>query len=174
MSTLHVENLKGLSSGGNANKIIVPSGQTLVPSVGQVIHTERVVSTDDITVTTSGTTYTDVWTVNYTPKLTASSVFFQYNALIRNFRDGAYDARSNLRVLHNGSAVYTVTDIGEYDYGNSGSWQKWQFSDATSYSNTNGSQITWKLQLARSGATDTRFGEAATTSGTMIITEVVS
>ena len=27
MSTLHVENLKGLSSGGNANKIIVPSGQ---------------------------------------------------------------------------------------------------------------------------------------------------
>jgi len=76
MSTLHVENLKGLSSGGNANKIIVPSGQTLVPSVGQVIHTERVVSTDDITVTTSGTTYTDVWTVNYTPKLTASSEFY--------------------------------------------------------------------------------------------------
>ena len=30
MSTLHVENLKGLSSGGNANKIIVPSGQTLL------------------------------------------------------------------------------------------------------------------------------------------------
>ena len=29
MSTLHVENLKGLSSGGNANKIIIPSGQTL-------------------------------------------------------------------------------------------------------------------------------------------------
>ena len=28
MSTLHVENLKGLSSGGNANKIIIPSGQT--------------------------------------------------------------------------------------------------------------------------------------------------
>ena len=45
MSTLHVENLKGLSSGGNANKIIVPSGQTidasagtLVPSAGQVIQ----------------------------------------------------------------------------------------------------------------------------------------
>jgi len=29
MSTLHVENLKGLSSGGNANKVIIPSGQTL-------------------------------------------------------------------------------------------------------------------------------------------------
>ena len=34
MSTLHVENLKGLSSGGNANKIIVPSGQTLDASNG--------------------------------------------------------------------------------------------------------------------------------------------
>jgi|TARA_B100000085_G_scaffold282880_1_gene312376 hypothetical protein len=29
MSTLHVENLKGLSSGGNANKVIIPTGQTL-------------------------------------------------------------------------------------------------------------------------------------------------
>ena len=29
MSTLHVENLKGLSSGSNANKVIIPSGQTL-------------------------------------------------------------------------------------------------------------------------------------------------
>jgi hypothetical protein len=34
MSTLHVENLKGLSSGSNANKIIVPSGQTLDASNG--------------------------------------------------------------------------------------------------------------------------------------------
>ena len=44
MSTLIVENLKGLSSGGNANKIIVPSGQTLdtsgfVPSAGHVVQT---------------------------------------------------------------------------------------------------------------------------------------
>ena len=38
MSTLHVENLKGLSSGGNANKIIVPSGQTL-HAPGHVIQT---------------------------------------------------------------------------------------------------------------------------------------
>ena len=37
MSTLHVENLKGLSSGGNANKIIVPSGQTLT-APGHVIQ----------------------------------------------------------------------------------------------------------------------------------------
>ena len=34
MSTLHVENLKGLSSGGNANKIVIPSGQTLDTTSG--------------------------------------------------------------------------------------------------------------------------------------------
>jgi|TARA_B100000035_G_scaffold132979_1_gene113064 hypothetical protein len=37
MSTLHVENLKGLSSGSNANKIIVPSGQEL-HAAGHVIQ----------------------------------------------------------------------------------------------------------------------------------------
>jgi hypothetical protein len=37
MSTLHVENLKGPTSGANANKIIVPSGQTFVGSVGQIV-----------------------------------------------------------------------------------------------------------------------------------------
>ena len=34
MSTIKVENLTGLSSGANANKIIVPSGQTLDASNG--------------------------------------------------------------------------------------------------------------------------------------------
>ena len=36
MSTLHVENLKGLSSGGNANKIIIPTGQTLDASAATI------------------------------------------------------------------------------------------------------------------------------------------
>ena len=46
MSTLHVENLKGLSSGSNANKIIIPTGQTIevmimermMTNTGQVIQ----------------------------------------------------------------------------------------------------------------------------------------
>tara|TARA_R100000353_G_scaffold169382_1_gene132431 strand:- start:84 stop:614 length:531 start_codon:yes stop_codon:yes gene_type:complete len=38
MSTLHVENLKGLSSGGNANKVIIPTGQTLY-APGHIVQT---------------------------------------------------------------------------------------------------------------------------------------
>ena len=37
MSILHVENLKGLTTGSNANKIIVPSGQEL-HAAGHVIQ----------------------------------------------------------------------------------------------------------------------------------------
>ena len=58
MSTLHVENLKGLSSGGNANKIIVPSGQTFVPSVGQVI--QKVHHSWSSESTNSSTSFADV------------------------------------------------------------------------------------------------------------------
>ena len=39
MSTLHVENLKGPTSGTNANNIIVPSGQTFnAPGVVVAVH----------------------------------------------------------------------------------------------------------------------------------------
>ena len=54
MSTLHVENLKGLSSGGNANKIIVPSGQTLT-APGHVIQMQPARLTGATTQSTSTT-----------------------------------------------------------------------------------------------------------------------
>jgi hypothetical protein len=52
MSTLIVENLKGPTTGANANKIIVPSGQTLdasggtiTPSSGQIVNVTTVQDT---------------------------------------------------------------------------------------------------------------------------------
>ena len=72
MSTLHVENLKGLSSGGNANKIIVPSGQEL-HAVGHVI---QVVNGSLATgVTNSTETYADTGvTATITPKFATSKI----------------------------------------------------------------------------------------------------
>ena len=37
MSTIKVENLTGLTSGSNANKIIIPSGQTIDASAGTLV-----------------------------------------------------------------------------------------------------------------------------------------
>ncbi|MDA7435985.1 hypothetical protein N8630_02995 [Synechococcus sp. AH-601-C19] len=80
MSTLHVENLKGLSSGGNANKIIVPSGQTLdasagvlTPSAGQIV--QQVEYFDDATFSTQSTSFvTTLCTLNITPKFSNSKI----------------------------------------------------------------------------------------------------
>ena len=99
MSTLHVENLKGLSSGSNANKIIVPSGQTidasagtLVPSAGQVV--QNVVGSKWTTQTVNNTTsYVDLTSLAITPKYSNSliKVMFHYMAggghALRLYRD---------------------------------------------------------------------------------------
>lgn len=60
MSTLQVENLIGPTSGSNANKVIIPSGQTLDASNGFVAPTGHVIQTQYATIlgdlTTASTT----------------------------------------------------------------------------------------------------------------------
>ena len=87
MSTLHVENLKGLSSGGNANKIIVPSGQTidasagtLVPSSGQVLQYKSG-TTATYTTHTSTTFSATNLKIDITPKSASSYFVFHVNFL---------------------------------------------------------------------------------------------
>ena len=72
MSTLHVENLKGLSSGGNANKIIVPSGQTL-SAVGHVIQTVYGNYGTQVSTSASGAIETGL-AVSITPKFASSKI----------------------------------------------------------------------------------------------------
>jgi len=60
MSTLKVENLTGITSGANANKVIVPSGQTLI-APGHVLQVKRGFTGSTITVnaaTASGASVT--------------------------------------------------------------------------------------------------------------------
>jgi hypothetical protein len=82
MSTLHVENLKGLSSGGNANKVIIPTGQTLqvtdnIRHVDMPTGSILQVLTQEITAYTSTTSTSAVatgFTLTITPKSTASKI----------------------------------------------------------------------------------------------------
>lgn len=70
--TLTVQNLQGPSSGANANKIIVPSGQTLY-APGHVISVNRIhLDTEQTTATTS---FIDVsnGSVTVTPKSSSST-----------------------------------------------------------------------------------------------------
>ena len=82
MSTLHVENLKGLSSGGNANKVIIPSGQTLQVTdnirhddmpTGSIIQTVSARFTTDTLISTGG--FTSVGSLSITPKFSNSKIY---------------------------------------------------------------------------------------------------
>ena len=99
MSTLHVENLKGLSSGGNANKIIVPSGQTLT-APGHVI--QKVSASDSTNGNTTSTSATQAWAgTSITPKFSNSLIQIECNfwAWHRDYYDGY------IQLYRNGSAI---------------------------------------------------------------------
>jgi len=100
MSTLHVENLKGLSSGGNANKIIVPSGQTLY-APGHVVQV--VSATYQTQATTTGQSFVDTGlTASITPKSSSSKVFVTVSQAF-SFTNTADDQYQGNLVITDGS-----------------------------------------------------------------------
>jgi len=126
MSTLHVENLKGLSSGGNANKIIVPSGQTLDASNGFVAPSGHVIQvlTQEITAIASTTSTSDVatgFTLTITPKSTSSKIKctvglsgMHANTVQSSLEFSLYKGGSHLKYLH-GVAGYNNTILASSD-----------------------------------------------------------
>ena len=118
MSTLKVENLTGLSSGSNANKIIVPSGQTidasagtLVPSASQVVQHLFAVPTSQ-TEFSSGS-YTDAagFSVTITPKYSNSKILIRAwaKAQHNNGGGGANNTAQDHRLVRNGSGIYAAS-----------------------------------------------------------------
>ena len=99
MSTLHVENLKGLSSGGNANKVIIPSGQTLDASNGLITPAGHVIqyvpssfSTFQTRTQTTSTSYvTSGYSLTITPKFATSLILVTYSLSSYNNNSAAYN-----------------------------------------------------------------------------------
>lgn len=81
MSTLQVENLKGPTSGSNANKVILASGQTLdaseglTPPAGHVI--QMVTNTVTSVIQQNSTSWTTMFSATITPKFNDSKIFIQ-------------------------------------------------------------------------------------------------
>ena len=82
--TLTVQNIEGPSSGANANKIIIPSGQTidasagtLVPSAGVPVNTYRVVCNTSFTLNTTNWTTVPSGSFSYTPKYSNSLLYIE-------------------------------------------------------------------------------------------------
>ena len=177
MSTLHVENLKGLSSGGNANKIIVPSGQTFVPSVGQII--QKAYHSWNSEATNSSETFADVSgsSFSFTPKLSTSRLFITATYQFNPYSSGFY-AGGMVRIVHDGTALDYVDAkyeayMQQQSSGTSCNFHLRQTKCITVASgNTNARTI--KLQMAKyaSGTTAVRFNQSDAYYSTIVVEEV--
>ena len=110
MSTLHVENLKGLSSGGNANKVILSSDQTLyAPNHIVQVLTQEITA---ITTTTSTSLVASGFTLTITPKSTSSKIKISIGMT------GIYMSTQNtamkMQLYKNGSFHAHLNDIAGY------------------------------------------------------------
>jgi hypothetical protein len=155
MSTLHVENLKGLTSGGNANKIIVPSGQEL-HAAGHVVQIQNVIRTGAGNTTTS-TSFVDTGlSLNITPKFATSKILVivhQVTAIL----GGSNATRIDFRCIEANSS----TEVYRMDYhGTSSVVTETQRNNSGSgvfqCSNTN--QLTFKTQVQKANSTSSESG----------------
>jgi len=129
--TLTVQNLQGPSSGANANKIIVPSGQTLdasagtlVPSAGVPVNTHRVVCNASVTLSTSGWTNVPSGSFSYTPKYSNSLLYIENiqhayvsqtgweSVAVRTLVDGTKVSDDPVNSSYYGFAIYNDRAMG--------------------------------------------------------------
>ena len=167
MSTIKVENLTGITSGANANKIIVPSGQTidasagtLVPSAGQVV--QELVNKISVNTSFSSTSFADAsgFAITITPKYASSKIIITMWAKT-GMNNTSANAGQEYRILRDATAI------------ESASWQNYlNMSDysADFYPPLDGtfidspnttSAVTYKLQGKKYGGADATWGTDA-------------
>tara|TARA_Y100000592_G_C5452198_1_gene309356 strand:+ start:256 stop:774 length:519 start_codon:yes stop_codon:yes gene_type:complete len=159
--TLTVQNIEGPSSGANANKVILNTGQTLY-APGHVV---QVVQATYATETVSGSgSFTDTGlSVSITPTSTSSKVLVMVNVASSGVvNNGGADARGNFRIERGGSTILG-SDIRSYDYGNSGSILFGAFFLSFLDSPASTSALTYKLQQQLSTGASIRVCEGNNT-----------
>tara|TARA_Y100001937_G_scaffold93524_1_gene126683 strand:+ start:19280 stop:19798 length:519 start_codon:yes stop_codon:yes gene_type:complete len=89
-SELTVQTIKGPSSGGNANKILIPAGQEL-HAPGHVIQVVNNQSNSGSISTTSGQYISTPYTATITPKFSSSKIYvdLSFSVLLRGGGSGA-------------------------------------------------------------------------------------
>ena len=110
MSTLHVENLKGPTSGANANKIIVPSGQELHAS-GHTLQTVYNTPDNSLQAIDSASFVATNISVSITPKSSSSSMFITCNVSF----DTATGTNFSAGIFKDGTIVTPKSPNGTYD-----------------------------------------------------------
>lgn len=110
-SELYVETLKGLTSGANANKVIIPSGQTLY-APGHVIQVVQG-QDDQYTATTSGSSAITGITATITPSSTSSKILVVVGINGINTNTSALAGQFELK--RNGTSLKSLSTIAGWD-----------------------------------------------------------
>ena len=117
-SELIVQTLKGPTSGANANKVIIPSGQTLeidawTPPAGTALQVVSVTKTD-VSSTTS-TTYVDVagLSVSITPVSASSTILILANISFGSSADGAVQVVRGSTPIAVGTTGSAMNSLGQ-------------------------------------------------------------
>lgn len=173
-SVLQVEELRGSTTGANANKIIIPSGQTLdasagglVPAAGQVVQVVMNYdpNTSHIT-TTSSNLVAAGFSVSITPTSTDSFIIIQmFNPMVHH-----QTAVIEGRMYVNGSAMpnSSLYHLGYQDY--QSTYGGWHF--AGKYQPTSLAQLTFEPYFkSSSNGTSVRFSHEDS-SLSLIATEI--
>ena len=144
MSTLHVENLKGPTSGASANKITIPTGQTL-SAPGHVIQVQQGIMTARQSVT--GGSMVDVgsnFEVTITPASTSSKI------LVQTMLGGIFHRHELINSQLRRTVGATTTNInllGWYNYTASNEWSSLSITHNYLDSPNTTSACTYKLQV---------------------------
>ena len=117
--TLTVQNLQGPSSGANANKIIVPSGQTidasagtLVPSADQVVQYKWY--PNPTTFDSTASAYTTAQLVYFTPKKSGNLIMARFGGHLYKINNSTYPSSIG-RLAIDGSQVWQSSYITYHD-----------------------------------------------------------
>ena len=100
-SELTVQTIKGPTSGGNANKILIGSGQTL-HAPGHVIQVVEAQSSSSTSFTTGS--YTDLISKTITPQFATSKIKITFNGVYYSNHTGS-SVNNRFRLVRDGSGL---------------------------------------------------------------------
>lgn len=151
-SELYVETLKGLTSGANANKVIVPAGQTLY-APGHVIQV--VTGTTSTQVDNTTTSYADTGlTASITCSSTSSKVLVLVTQQTASVRSGSTYTNSKFKLLRDSTSILEQAGDAPMVLVTNGTAIRWignlHYEHLDSPSST--SALTYKTQVASSEA----------------------
>tara|TARA_B110000285_G_scaffold216178_1_gene263214 strand:+ start:239 stop:829 length:591 start_codon:yes stop_codon:yes gene_type:complete len=170
-SELTVQTLRGPTSGTNANKVLIPSGQTLdtsaaglVTPAGHVLQVQHAILTT-IYASTVANTWLDInnLVINVTPVSTSSKIHVSFNLNAMIVSD---NQRAAVRIIRDSTAIDVATDTGNRTPSSSmfagisdPAYHTQHISNSALDSPNTTNQVTYKVQVRCENTTEIKINQ---------------